>query len=81
MENYIIRNTDSLVSAGQEDCMIADLMRHTDPFVRSAGKEPEVVIHVGTNDKVQENILEATFRLIGKRLKPWPHWEHFQKYF
>uniref|UniRef100_A0A8C3F4Q9 SGNH hydrolase-type esterase domain-containing protein n=1 Tax=Chrysemys picta bellii TaxID=8478 RepID=A0A8C3F4Q9_CHRPI len=75
----IIRNIDSWVCDDRENLMVtclpgakvADLSRHLDRLMCSAGEEPVVVVHVGTNDigKGRRDVLEAKFRLLGKRLK------------
>ncbi|XP_050804876.1 uncharacterized protein LOC127048856 [Gopherus flavomarginatus] len=79
MGDSIIRNIDSWVCDDQENRMvtclpgakIADLSRHLDRLMCSAGEEPVVVVHVGTNDigKGRKDVLEAKFKLLGKRLK------------
>ena len=50
---------------------VEDLLRHLDRLMCSAGEELVVVVHVGTNDvgKGRRDVLEAKFRLLGKRLK------------
>ena len=75
----IVRNIDSWVCDDRENRMVtclpgakvADLSRHLDRLMCSAGEEPVVVVHVGTNDigKGRRDALEAKFRLLGKRLK------------
>ncbi|XP_075774322.1 uncharacterized protein LOC142825946 [Pelodiscus sinensis] len=75
----ILRNIDSWVCDDRENRMVtclpgakvADLSRHLDRLMCSAGEEPVVVVHVGTNDvgKSRRDVLEAKFRLLGKRLK------------
>ena len=54
----IIRHVDSWVAGGREDrlvtCLpgakVADLTRHLDKVLDSAGEESAVLVHVGTND-------------------------------
>lgn len=50
---------------------VADLLKHLDNRLCSAGEEPVLVGHVGTSDvgKGRREVLEATFRLLGRRLK------------
>lgn len=75
----IIRNTERWICDAHDNrvvsCLpgakVADITRNLDSLLERTGKEPVVVVHVGTNDvgKAKQSVLEAKFRLLGRRLK------------
>ena len=79
MGDSIVRNIERGVCDGCDDRMVtclpgakvADITSRLDRLVESAGEEVAVVVHVGTNDvgKGSREVLEAKFRLLGRRLK------------
>uniref|UniRef100_A0A8C3IA66 SGNH hydrolase-type esterase domain-containing protein n=1 Tax=Chrysemys picta bellii TaxID=8478 RepID=A0A8C3IA66_CHRPI len=75
MGDSIIRNIDNDWENRMVTCLpgatVVDRSRYLHRLMCSAGEEPVVVVHVGTNDigKGRRDVLEAKFRLLGKRLK------------
>lgn len=56
------------------------IMDWMDRLLGGAGKDPAVMVQIGTNDKVRWNILKKEFRDLGDILKKSIPWWYSQKY-